>query len=63
MALSSVDLRHKSRDIYVSRVIRLHKFFPCFDNSLHSQRDSHNTLVSGLHLFQTFVDVNDGVAS
>ena len=39
--------------IYVSRVIRFLTIFPCLDNSLHPHRNSHNTLVSGIHLFQT----------
>ena len=56
-----MDVRHKSRVYYVSRVIRLHSFFACFYKSLHSHaHDCHKTFVSGLHLFQTFVVVWDG---
>ena len=62
MACVGVDVRHKPQAHNVSRVIQLHIFFPCVDNSLHSHRDSHNTLVSVLHLFQTFVGVCDGEA-
>ena len=36
MARGSVDVRPRSLAYYVSRVIRLHSFFPCFCNSLHS---------------------------
>ena len=57
MARGSVDVRLKSRVHYVSRVIRLHLFFACFYKSLHSHgcAGCHKTLVSRLHLFQTFV--------
>lgn len=63
MARGSVDARHKSRAYLCGQGIRSHSFFPCFDNSLHSQQDFYNTPVSGLHLFQTFVGVCDGEAS
>ena len=36
MARGSVNVHLKSRAYYVSRAIRLHSFFPCFGNSLHS---------------------------
>ena len=63
MAHDSVDVRHKSRAYLCVRGILIPPFFdPCFDNSLHSHWDSHKTLASRLHLFQTFVDVNDGDA-
>ena len=66
MARGSVDVLHKSRAyLCVKGILIPPSFFfgPCFDNSSHSHQDSHNTLVSRLHLFQTFVDVNDGDAS
>ena len=48
MAHGSVDVRHKSRAYYVSRTFRLHSFFPCFYNSLHS----HGIVTK--HLFPDF---------
>ena len=60
MARGSVACVINHGHIYVSSVIRLHTFFPCFDNSLHSHRDSHHTLVSGLHLFQIFIGDGEG---
>ena len=66
MACGSVDVHHKSRAYLCVKGILIPPplfFGPCFDNSLHSHRDSHNTLVSRLHLVQTIVDVNDGDAS
>ena len=48
MARGSVDVRPKSLAYYVSRVIRLHSFFRCFGNSLHS----HGIVTK--HLFPDF---------
>ena len=60
MARGSVDMRHKSQAyLCVQGNLIAHVFSHVFDNSLHS----HNTLVSGLHLFQTFVGICDGEAS
>ena len=51
MALGSVDVHHKSRVHYVSRVIRLHSFFPfliipCIPTGLSQNTCFRTTLVT-----------------
>ena len=54
MVHGSVDIINHGH-IYVSMVIQLHMLFLC--------KESQNTLVLELHLFQTFVGICDGEAS